>query len=189
MLVSIPDVLSKDAVAALRSALDAAQWEDGASTGGAAAAFKSNEQLPPNGELSRRLGERLLSAVVSNPGFVSAAIPLRVYPPMFNRYGVGHYFDVHVDNAVRGDPMTGLRIRADLAVTVFLSEPDEYDGGELVVDDAYDSAQREALGWIGRRLSCEQSAHGDAGDARCASRLLLLGAEHDPPRGRARSHL
>ncbi|ATQ67038.1 MULTISPECIES: Fe2+-dependent dioxygenase [Methylosinus] len=139
MLVSIPDVLSKDAVAALRSALDAAQWEDGASTGGAAAAFKSNEQLPPNGELSRRLGERLLSAVVSNPGFVSAAIPLRVYPPMFNRYGVGHYFDVHVDNAVRGDPMTGLRIRADLAVTVFLSEPDEYDGGELVVDDAYDS--------------------------------------------------
>jgi PKHD-type hydroxylase len=139
MLACISDVLSKDAVARFRAILDAAEWEDGASTGGAAAELKSNEQLPPNSELSRRLGEGLLSAVVGNPGFVSAAIPLRVYPPLFNRYRVGHHFGVHVDNAVRGDPMTGLRIRADLAVTLFLSEPDEYDGGELIVDDAYDS--------------------------------------------------
>jgi PKHD-type hydroxylase len=139
MLVCIPDVLSKETVAYFRSALGAAEWEDGASTGGAAAELKRNEQLPPNGEASRRLGERMLSAVVANPGFVSAVVPLRVYPPLFNRYRVGHYFDVHVDNAVRGDPVTGLRIRADVAVTVFLSEPEEYDGGELVVDDAYDS--------------------------------------------------
>jgi PKHD-type hydroxylase len=139
MLVYVPDVLSKETVAEFRSVVDAAEWEDGASTGGAAAGVKSNEQLPPNGELSRRLGGRLVSAIVSDPGFVSAAIPLHVYPPMFNRYRVGHGFGVHVDNAVRGDPETGLRIRADLAVTVFLSEPDEYDGGELIVDDAYDS--------------------------------------------------
>jgi PKHD-type hydroxylase len=139
MLVCIPDVLSKEMVAQFRSVLDAAEWEDGASTGGAAADLKSNEQLPPNGELSRRLGERLLTAVVGNPGFVSAAIPLHIYPPMFNRYRVGHRFDAHVDNAVRGDPVTGLRIRADLAITVFLSEPEDYDGGELIVDDAYDS--------------------------------------------------
>lgn len=139
MLVHVPDILSKDAVASFRRAMDAAEWEDGASTGGAAAEFKNNEQLSPQSELSRRLGERLLSAVVGNPGFVAAAIPLRIFPPLFNRYRVGHHFGVHVDNAVRGDPATGLRIRADLAATVFLSEPDEYDGGELIVDDAYDS--------------------------------------------------
>jgi len=142
MLICVPDVLSKEAVAQFRSVMDAAEWEDGASTAGAQPpSVKSNEQLPPNGELSRRLGERLLQAIVSHPGFVSAAIPLRIYPPMFNRYRVGHRFGVHVDNAVRGDPLTGTRIRADLAVTIFLSEPDEYDGGELVVDDAYDSHQ------------------------------------------------
>ena len=77
---------------------------------------------------------------------------LRIYPPLFNRYRVGHHFGVHVDNAVRGDPATGLRIRADLAVTVFLSEPDEYDGGELIVDDAYDS-HGQASGRLDRRLS------------------------------------
>jgi PKHD-type hydroxylase len=78
-------------------------------------------------------------ALLANPAFVSAAIPLRIYPPLFNRYRVGHHFDVHVDNAVRGDPQTGTRIRADLAATVFLSDPEEYDGGELIVDDLYDS--------------------------------------------------
>lgn len=140
MLICVPDVLSKETVAKFRSAMDAAEWEDGASTAGAQPrSVKSNEQLPPDGELSRRLGERLLQIIVAHPGFVSAAIPRSIYPPMFNRYRVGHRFGVHVDNAVRGDPSTGTRIRADLAVTVFLSEPEEYDGGELVVDDAYDS--------------------------------------------------
>jgi PKHD-type hydroxylase len=142
MLICVPDVLSKETVAKFRSAIDAAEWEDGASTAGAQPpSVKSNEQLPPDGELSRRFGERLLQIIVAHPGFVSAAIPRSIYPPMFNRYRVGHRFGVHVDNAVRGDPLTGTRIRADLAVTVFLSEPEEYDGGELVVDDAYDSHQ------------------------------------------------
>lgn len=142
MLVCVPDILSRDEVAEFRRVMDAAEWEDGASTAGAqSAAIKSNEQLPPDGDASRRLGERLLSALLANPGFVSAAIPLRIFPPLFNRYRVGHHFGVHVDNAVRGDPYTGTRIRADLSATVFLSDPDEYEGGELIVDDIYDSHQ------------------------------------------------
>ncbi|PWB82348.1 MAG: Fe2+-dependent dioxygenase [Methylocystaceae bacterium] len=141
MLVCVPNILSGEEVAQFRGAMDRAQWEDGASTAGAAAKLKSNEQLPPNGELSRTLGERLLAALVANPAFVSAAIPLRIFPPLFNRYSVGHHFGVHVDNAVRGDPLTGARIRADLAATLFLSEPEDYDGGELIVDDVYDSHQ------------------------------------------------
>jgi PKHD-type hydroxylase len=70
---------------------------------------------------------------------MSAAIPLRIFPPLFNRYGVGHAFGTHVDNAVRGDHLTGMRIRTDLSVTLFLSEPEDYDGGELVVEDLYGS--------------------------------------------------
>jgi PKHD-type hydroxylase len=98
---------------------------------------QKKEQLPPNGDLSRTLGERVIKALAANPLFVSAAIPRHIFPPLFNRYGVGQHFGVHVDNAVRGDHLTGMRIRTDLSVTLFLSEPDEYDGGELVVEDYY----------------------------------------------------
>jgi PKHD-type hydroxylase len=140
MLVSIPDVLSKGDVAKFRAAMDAAAWEDGRSTAGAQSAeVKKNNQLPPNGELARQLGESVVKAVVSNPLFVSAAVPKQIFPPLFNRYGVGQHFGVHVDNAVRGDHLTGARIRADLSVTLFLSEPDEYDGGELIIEDRYGS--------------------------------------------------
>jgi PKHD-type hydroxylase len=140
MLICVPDVLSKAEVAEFRSVMDEATWEDGRSTAGAQSAMvKNNEQLPPDGELSRRLGDRVIRALVANPLFVSAAIPRHIFPPLFNRYGVGHRFGVHVDNAVRGDQLTGTRIRTDLSVTLFLSEPDEYDGGELVVEDYYGS--------------------------------------------------
>jgi PKHD-type hydroxylase len=116
------------------------QWEDGRSTAGAQSAMvKKNEQLPPNGEVARRLGETVIKALVANPLFVSAAIPKQIFPPLFNRYGVGQHFGVHVDNAVRGDHLTGARIRTDLSVTLFLSEPDEYEGGELIVEDYYGS--------------------------------------------------
>ena len=93
------------------------------------------------GEVSRKLGNRIVSALTSNPRFISAAIPLHIFPPLFNRYAAadGHHFGIHVDNAVRGDRLTGLRIRTDLSVTLFLSEPDEYEGGELVVEDLYGS--------------------------------------------------
>jgi PKHD-type hydroxylase len=138
MLICVPDVLSKAEVVEFRSIMDAAAWEDGRSTAGAQSALvKKNEQLPPNGDIARHLGQRIVKAVTSNPMFISAAIPRHIFPPLFNRYGAGHHFGVHVDNAVRGDPLTGLRIRTDLSVTLFLSEPDEYDGAELVVEDTY----------------------------------------------------
>ncbi len=140
MLICVPDVLSKSEVAEFRSVMDDATWEDGRSTAGAQSAMvKNNEQLPPDGLLPRRLGDHVIRTLVANPLFVSAAIPRHIFPPLFNRYGVGHRFGVHVDNAVRGDQLTGTRIRTDLSVTLFLSEPDEYDGGELVVEDYYGS--------------------------------------------------
>ena len=145
MLVCIPDVLSKAEVARFRSALDSAPWEDGRSTAGAQSALvKKNEQLPPDGALARVLGEQVIKAITANPVFISAAIPLHIFPPLFNRYGIGQHFGLHVDNSVRGDQLTGLRIRTDLSVTLFLSEPDDYDGGELVVEDHY-GAQRVKL--------------------------------------------
>ena len=138
MLVCVPEVLSKADVAEFRRVMDGVEWEDGRSTAGAQSALvKRNEQLPPAGEAARRLGERVVKALTANPLFMSAAIPLRIFPPLFNRYGHGHHFGLHVDNAVRGDHLTGDRIRTDLSVTLFLSEPDEYDGGELVVEDRF----------------------------------------------------
>ena len=142
MLVCVPDVLSKAEVAEFRRLMDASNWEDGRSTAGAQSAMvKSNEQLPPDSEIARKLGNRIISALTSNPRFIAAAIPLQIFPPLFNRYRAAgsHHFGIHVDNAVRGDRLTSLRIRTDLSVTLFLSEPDEYDGGELVVEDLYGS--------------------------------------------------
>ena len=138
MLICVPDVLSKAEVADFRAAMDAADWEDGRSTAGAQSArVKKNEQLPPNSDIARQLGEAVVRALVANPLFVSAAIPKQIFPPLFNRYGVGQHFGIHVDNAVRGDHLSGARIRTDLSVTLFLSEPEEYDGGELIVEDYY----------------------------------------------------
>lgn len=142
MLICIPDVLSKSDVAEFRRIMDAAGWEDGRSTAGAQSALvKRNEQLPPDGDVARALGNRIISALTSNPRFLSAAVPLHIFPPLFNRYvsADGHHFGVHVDNAVRGDHLTGMRIRTDLSVTLFLSEPEEYEGGELVIEDNYGS--------------------------------------------------
>jgi PKHD-type hydroxylase len=142
MLICVPNVLSKQDVADFRRIVDACEWEDGRSTAGAQSALvKRNEQLPPNSETARKLGNRIISALTANPRFLSAAVPRHVFPPLFNRYTAadGHHFGIHVDNAVRGDPLTGLRIRTDLSVTLFLSEPEEYDGGQLVVEDLYGS--------------------------------------------------
>jgi PKHD-type hydroxylase len=142
MLVCVPNVLSKQDVADFRRIMDASDWEDGRSTAGAASAMvKRNEQLPPDSEAARLLGNRILTALSASPRFISAAIPLKIFPPLFNRYAAsdGHHFGLHVDNAVRGDRLTGLRIRTDLSVTLFLSEPEDYDGGELVVEDLYGS--------------------------------------------------
>src|SRR5580704_15732479 len=140
MLICIPDVLSKHDVADFRRIMDAERWEDGRSTAGSQSAeVKKNEQLPPDGTTSRQLGERILRSLTANTLFVSAALPLHVFPPLFNRYVPGQSFGEHVDNCIRGDRLTGLRIRTDLSVTLFLSEPEEYDGGELVIEDYYGS--------------------------------------------------
>ncbi|UFZ03350.1 Fe2+-dependent dioxygenase [Bradyrhizobium ontarionense] len=142
MLICVPGILSKDDVAEFRRIMDSSNWEDGRSTAGAQSAMvKRNEQLPPDSEVARKLGHRIISAMTASPRFLAAAIPQQIFPPLFNRYAAdgGHHFGIHVDNAVRGDKLTGLRIRTDLSVTLFLSEPDEYDGGELVVEDLYGS--------------------------------------------------
>ena len=140
MLICIPNVLDKADVADFRRIMDESAWEDGRSTAGAQSALvKRNEQLPPDSEVARKLGHRVLSALTASPRFISAAIPLQIFPPLFNRYAAsdGHHFGIHVDNAVRGDHLTGTRIRTDLSATLFLAEPDEYDGGELVIEDNY----------------------------------------------------
>jgi PKHD-type hydroxylase len=135
MLIRIPDVLSKHDVAEFRRIMDAQQWEDGRSTAGAQSAeVKHNEQLPPDSEVARKLGEQVIKALTANLTFIAAAVPLRIFPPLFNRYRPGQFFGEHVDNCVRGDQLTGMRIRTDLSVTLFLSEPEEYDGGELIID-------------------------------------------------------
>src|SRR5215831_19835592 len=131
MLTCVSGVLSRNDVAEFRRIMDASDWEDGRSTAGAQSAMvKRNEQLPPDSDVARKLGNRIISALTSNPRFLSAAIPLQIFPPLFNRYAAdgGHHFGVHVYNAIRGDRLTGLRIRTDLSVTLFLSEPEDYDG-------------------------------------------------------------
>ncbi len=140
MLICIPDVLGKDDVADFRRIMATQRWEDGRSTAGAQSAeVKQNEQLPPDSSVARELGNRIVKALTANLLFISAAVPLRIFPPLFNCYRPGQFFGEHVDNCIRGDALTGLRIRTDLSVTLFLSEPDEYDGGELLIDDYYGS--------------------------------------------------
>ena len=128
----------------------------------------------------RKLGNRIISALTANPRFISAAIPLQIFPPLFNRYAAsdGHHFGIHVDNAVRGDRLTGLRIRTDLSVTLFLSEPDEYDGGELVVEDLYGSHEIKLPAGDLVLYPASSLHHGHAGHTRYACGVFFLAAEH-----------
>src|SRR5215472_6737722 len=138
MLLPIADVLSADQIIAARNILDQAEWVDGRVTAGhQSARAKDNAQLPEDSDAARRLGEMVLGALSSSALFISAALPLRVFPPLFNRYADGQSFGTHVDNAIRQVTGTGHRIRTDLSATLFFSNPDEYDGGELVVEDTY----------------------------------------------------
>ncbi len=137
MMLQIPGVLSKAEVRALRARIDAADWADGNVTSGRQAALaKKNSQLPEESEAAKEAGQAVLAALGKSPLFFAAALPLKIFPPLFNRYGPGDKFDTHVDNAVR---LKGpdLKVRSDLSATLFLSEPDEYDGGELSVEDTY----------------------------------------------------
>jgi PKHD-type hydroxylase len=138
MLLQIPDVFSAEQVTRARRILDAADWIDGRVTAGhQSARAKDNMQLPETSPAARELGEMALSALGQNALFISAALPLRVFPPLFNRYAGGQSFGTHVDNAIRQIAGTGHRIRTDLSATLFFANPDEYDGGELVIEDTY----------------------------------------------------
>jgi PKHD-type hydroxylase len=138
VLISIPGVLNKAEVAQCRKVVDEAQWIDGRATAGEqSGSVKRNMQLPEDLPAARQLGDMILDALARNPLFISAAVPLRIFPPLFNRYCSGEHFGTHVDGAIRAIPGTSVRIRTDLSVTLFLSEPDEYDGGELMVEDKY----------------------------------------------------
>lgn len=138
MLITIPEVLSPEQVAGANAALNEASWVDGKVTAGyQAQGVKENLQLPEGHPTAVKLGEIVLAALARSPLFMSAALPLRVFPPMFNRYTGGGHFGTHVDTAIRSMISTGQRIRTDISATLFLSAPDEYDGGELLVEDTY----------------------------------------------------
>ncbi|MDO8423277.1 MAG: Fe2+-dependent dioxygenase [Parvibaculum sp.] len=138
MLITIPELLSKSEVAAFRAELDKAQWIDGKATAGEqSGAVKRNQQIAEGSPLANKLGDMVLDALARKETFVSASLPLKIFPPLFNRYQGGEHFGTHVDNAIRIVPGTPVRVRTDLSMTIFLSEPEEYDGGVLVIEDNY----------------------------------------------------
>jgi PKHD-type hydroxylase len=138
MILQIPDVLNADQVVHARRLLNEATWVDGRMTAGPQAArAKDNMQLAESDPISQQIGDQILGALQRNPLFVSAALPLKVFPPLFNRYRGGESFGNHVDNAIRHSAVSGVRLRTDLSATLFLAEPEEYEGGELMIEDTY----------------------------------------------------
>ena len=142
MLVTIPNLLTKDELAHVRNVLENTAWIDGRATAGdQAAKVKNNLQVPIDAPAGQELGHLIVRALARNPVFTSAALPLRVLPPMFNRYDVGMTFGAHVDGSIRSLPGSGQRLRTDVSSTLFLTPPEDYDGGELVVHDTYGTHQ------------------------------------------------
>ena len=138
MLLAIPGVLTKAEVARCREALASADWVDGAETAGSQSRrVKRNAQVREGSRVAVELGDLILDRLAASPLFVSAALPLKTFPPLFNRYGVSDGFGTHVDDAIRRVPGTPVRVRTDLSCTLFLCEPGDYDGGELMVNDTY----------------------------------------------------
>jgi PKHD-type hydroxylase len=140
MILPIPDVLTPEQVKRARVIFDQAEWIDGRVTAGhQSARAKHNMQLPEDSPAAGELAGMILEALGQNALFISAALPLKVFPPLFNRYSGGQSFGTHVDNAVRQVTGTSYRMRTDLSATLFLAMPDEYEGGELMVEDTYGS--------------------------------------------------
>lgn len=138
MMLHVPEVLTRDEVAEIRHRLEASDWVDGLATvGEQGAKVKRNRQLPELSPLGRELGALILARLASHPLFVSAALPHRYVPPLFNRYEGGEHYGLHVDGSVRAIPGTSLSLRTDLSCTLFLCDPEDYDGGELEVVDTY----------------------------------------------------
>ncbi len=140
MLVHIPQVLTGEELQQVRTIIEAEAWIDGKATAGdQAAKAKFNLQIPEGSPAAMQAGDIILKALGRNPLFNAAALPFRVLPPLFNRYEAGMKFDSHVDGAIRAIPHAGIRMRADVSSTLFLTDPADYDGGELVIDDTYGS--------------------------------------------------
>ncbi|HKT75337.1 MAG TPA: Fe2+-dependent dioxygenase [Sphingobium sp.] len=138
MLIAIPDLLDARALAHVRSLIDRAEWVDGNVTSGHQSALaKRNLQLREDAPEAQAAGQIILEALGQSPLFIAAALPLKIFPPLFNSYAGGQAFGVHVDNAVRIQAGTGFRVRSDLSVTVFLEEPAHYDGGELTIETQF----------------------------------------------------
>ena len=138
MLLEIPDVLNRSQLSEIRRLMAAADWIDGNATSGEQSAqAKRNMQLPEESDLARQLGQVVLTALSRSPLFISAALPQKVFPPLFNRYAEGEAFGAHIDNAIRRVSGTDHRVRSDLSATLFLNEPEDYDGGELRILDTY----------------------------------------------------
>ena len=138
MLLQVPQVLNAEELARVRARLGAAAWVDGNATSGyQSAQAKKNEQIAEDSAEARELGDLVLGALARNQLFFSAALPKQVFPPLFNRYGAGMTFANHVDSAIRTHAQSRIRMRTDLSATLFLAAPEEYEGGELVVEDNY----------------------------------------------------
>lgn len=142
MLIQIPKVLDAETAALCRRELEQADWEDGrGSAGYLSRAVKDNSQLPDQHPLARKLGELILRALDQNALFTAAALPMKIVPPLFNRYAGEQNYGRHVDGAIRPVSGTPMRVRTDLSATLFLSAPEDYDGGELVIEDTYGPRQ------------------------------------------------
>ncbi len=138
MLLSIPDLLSPEQTRQCRAALEQATWTDGRDTAGHVAVHvKRNRQLPLDHPVAQQWGQHIIQALSANPTFMSAALPQRILPPRFNRYEGGEEYGFHIDNAIFQAPNTTTRVRSDISTTVFFSDPDEYEGGELIIRDTY----------------------------------------------------
>jgi PKHD-type hydroxylase len=138
MLITIPSLFTREQVAEARTHLLSAEWVDGRVTAGyQAQEVKRNTQIAENSPAHQHVGDMVLKGLARSPRFMSAALPLRVFPPMFNSYASGQTFGTHVDTAIRQDARTGQRIRTDLSATLFLTDPADYDGGDLIVEDSY----------------------------------------------------
>ena len=136
MMLAIPEVLDAAGVARVRELIDSAEWEDGNATSGHQSALaKRNRQLREDNAVAKEAGRLVLDALGRSPLFIAAALPLKIFPPLFNRYEGGEAFGTHIDNAVRIHHGSEFRVRTDLSATLFLERPDAYDGGELVVED------------------------------------------------------
>ena len=138
MMLAIPDLLDKEGVARVRAIVDAGAWEDGNATSGHQSALaKRNEQLPEDSPAAKEAGRLVLDALGRSPLFIAAALPLKIFPPLFNRYAGGQNFATHVDNAVRIQRGSEFRVRSDLSATLFLADPDSYEGGELLIEGQF----------------------------------------------------